>query len=143
MTHDYHSAAAFKQALERRLRTASTSGVDFARRRQLVVFGRFLALIATAGPVQARRLRAAIEQTFAFRGTHEVPARLPAPAENWAAPYAAIAKEDELRWTTLADAFAAARAFLDPVLAGPGDVEWEPTTWAWAPAAPSPDTERD
>jgi hypothetical protein len=308
MTHDYHSAAAFKQALERRLRTASTSGVDFARRRQLVVFGRFLAriafelgdavtlkgglavelrierarttkdidlrvmgspdgileqlraaarrdlgdfmvftvrpddrhpgiqndgmlydgirfrgecalagkiygrpfgvdvafgdpilgepevivvedalgfagiappsvrvyptethvaeklhaytmprarpnsrvkdlpdlaLIATAGPVQARRLRAAIEQTFAFRGTHEVPARLPAPPENWAAPYAAIAKEDELRWTTLADAFAAARAFLDPVLAGPADVEWEPAAWAWAPAASSPDTERD
>ena len=46
MTRDYRTAAAFKQALEQRLRTASTSGVDFARRRQLVVFDRFLARIA-------------------------------------------------------------------------------------------------
>jgi hypothetical protein len=31
----YASPQAFKQALEQRLKTASTSGVDFARRRQL------------------------------------------------------------------------------------------------------------
>ena len=46
MTREYKSAAAFKQALEQRLRTSSTSGVDFARRRQLVIFDRFLARIA-------------------------------------------------------------------------------------------------
>lgn len=46
MIREYRTAAAFKQALEQRLRTASTSGVDFARRRQLVVFDRFLARIA-------------------------------------------------------------------------------------------------
>jgi hypothetical protein len=42
----YASAAAFKQALEVRLRSSSSSGVDFARRRQLLVFDRFLARIA-------------------------------------------------------------------------------------------------
>lgn len=41
----YESPAAFKQALEHRLRTTSTSGVDFARRRQLLVFDRFLARV--------------------------------------------------------------------------------------------------
>jgi len=46
MTREYRTAAAFKQALEQRLRTASTSGIDFARRRQLAVFDRFLARIA-------------------------------------------------------------------------------------------------
>lgn len=46
MTREYRTAAAFKQALEQRLRTASASGLDFARRRQLVVFDRFLARIA-------------------------------------------------------------------------------------------------
>jgi len=46
MTREYRTAAAFKQAVEQRLRTASTSGIDFARRRQLVVFDRFLARIA-------------------------------------------------------------------------------------------------
>lgn len=39
----YATAAAFKQALEARLRSSSTTGVDFARRRQLLVFDRFLA----------------------------------------------------------------------------------------------------
>jgi len=46
MTREYHTAAAFKQSLEQRLREASTSGIDFARRCQLVVFERFLARIA-------------------------------------------------------------------------------------------------
>ena len=42
----YSSSAAFKQALETRLRASSASGVDFGRRRQLLVFDRFLARIA-------------------------------------------------------------------------------------------------
>jgi hypothetical protein len=41
----YASPQAFKQALEQRLKTASNSGVDFARRRQLLVFDRFLARV--------------------------------------------------------------------------------------------------
>lgn len=41
----YTSAAAFKQALEARLRSSSSSGIDFARRRQLLVYDRFLARI--------------------------------------------------------------------------------------------------
>ena len=41
----YASPTAFKQALEQRLRTASATGVDFARRRQLLVFDRFLARV--------------------------------------------------------------------------------------------------
>jgi hypothetical protein len=39
----YASPLAFRQALEQRLKTGSTSGVDFSRRRQLLVFDRFLA----------------------------------------------------------------------------------------------------
>jgi len=39
----YATAAAFKQAVETRLRSSSSSGIDFARRRQLLVFDRFLA----------------------------------------------------------------------------------------------------
>jgi hypothetical protein len=43
MSQTYLTAIAFKQALEQRLRATSSSGGDFARRRQLVVFDRFLA----------------------------------------------------------------------------------------------------
>ncbi len=42
----YSSPLAFKQALEQRLKAASRDGVDFARRRQLVVFERFLARVS-------------------------------------------------------------------------------------------------
>lgn len=46
----YATALAFKQALEQRLRSSSTTGTDFGRRRQLLVFDRFLArLIRAAG----------------------------------------------------------------------------------------------
>ena len=41
----YESPGAFRQAVEARLRSASTSGSGLARRRQLLVFDRFLARI--------------------------------------------------------------------------------------------------
>jgi hypothetical protein len=44
----YESPGAFKQALEHRLRAASASGDAFARRRQLLVFDRFLARVVQA-----------------------------------------------------------------------------------------------
>ncbi len=44
----YSSPPAFKQALEQRLKAASKDGVDFARRRQLLVFDRFLARVCAA-----------------------------------------------------------------------------------------------
>ncbi len=46
----YATPLAFKQALEQRLRSSSVTGVDFARRRQLLVSDRFLArLVQVAG----------------------------------------------------------------------------------------------
>jgi hypothetical protein len=45
IVQSYASPLAFKQALEQRLKSASNSGVDFARRRQLLVFDRLLARI--------------------------------------------------------------------------------------------------
>ncbi len=41
----YSSPAAFKQALEQRLRAATGTGGKFTRKRQLLVFDRFLARI--------------------------------------------------------------------------------------------------
>jgi hypothetical protein len=92
-----------------------------------------LALLASVQPVDAKRLRAALDQTFGFRNTHEVPAALPQPALIWSSPYAAMAHEDQLPWPTLADAIAAVRTFLDPILAGELDAAWDPRAWAWGP----------
>jgi len=90
-----------------------------------------LALLATAQQLDAARLQAAIEQTFTFRKTHEVPAFLPAPLDTWRAPYEAMARDDQLSWTTLEDVTRAAQAFLDPVLAGALEGTWEPAVWIW------------
>lgn len=50
MPRNYASPEAFKQALEQRLRSSATTGAEFARKRQLLVFDRFLArIIAVLG----------------------------------------------------------------------------------------------
>ena len=93
-----------------------------------------LALLGQAGAREAAKIREAIEQTFAFRKTHPVPERLPEPPLELEEPYAAMAAEDDLPWPTLSSVTAAARAFLDPVLAGGKGDRWSPATWTWAPA---------
>jgi hypothetical protein len=90
-----------------------------------------IALLATAQPIDAKRLRAALEQTFTFRKTHALPAKVPAPLAAWTTPYAAMAREDRLVWLTLDDVTEAAQTFLDPVLVGELDATWEPETWRW------------
>jgi hypothetical protein len=90
-----------------------------------------LALLATAQALDAPRLRAALEQTFAFRDTHAPPTAVPAAPPAWATPYAAMAREDELAWPGLDDVTGAVQAFLDPVLAAGFDGTWAPARWGW------------
>jgi hypothetical protein len=90
-----------------------------------------IALLATAQTIDAKHLRKALEQTFAFRKTHALPVTVPAPLPTWETPYAAMASEDQLRWSTLDEVTKAAQAFLDPVLAGGLDAVWTPETWIW------------
>ncbi|HET9620104.1 MAG TPA: nucleotidyl transferase AbiEii/AbiGii toxin family protein [Kofleriaceae bacterium] len=90
-----------------------------------------LALLATTRTIDALHLRRALEQTFAFRATHPVPAALPAPSEGWRKRYEEMAREDQLAWPTLDDVTRAAQAFLDPVLAREHAATWQPATWTW------------
>ena len=90
-----------------------------------------LALLATAQAIDARTLREALEQTFTFRNTHLLPSLVPSPPWSWAIPYAAMARDDKLVWTTLADVTSAVQSFLDPVLADVLDATWSPSTWSW------------
>ena len=91
-----------------------------------------LALLGQAGAREAATLREAIELTFGFRKTHPIPKRFPDPPSDWEVPYGAMAAEDDLPWPTLSSVTAAARAFLDPVLAGGKGDRWSPATWTWA-----------
>ncbi len=74
----YTSAAAFKAALELRLRTSAKSSAEFARNRQLLVFDRFLArVVAVLGDaatlkgglvLERRLLKQNLEQPVLGRG---------------------------------------------------------------------------
>lgn len=90
-----------------------------------------LGLLATAQPIDAKRLRAALDQTFAFRSTHPLPASVPAPLETWRTPYEAMARENELESSTLDDVTQAVKAFLDPALDGALNATWNPAERVW------------
>lgn len=91
-----------------------------------------LALLGTIRAIEGARLRAAIEQTFAFRATHDRPTTLPEPPPEWRDTYAAIAADDSLPWPTLADVFESAKAFIEPVLSpSPMAAIWTPTAGRW------------
>ncbi len=90
-----------------------------------------LALLGTIRLLEATRVRKALQQTFSFRNTHELPQSLQAPPVAWARPYARMAEDDELPWRTLDEVTLAAKAFLDPLLGGARVKSWEPNSWAW------------
>src|SRR5262245_10932022 len=83
-------------------------------------------------PIAVRlRLRGALEQTFTSRKIQGLPTSLPAPPSAWAAPYARMIAEDELRWRDLAELTRAVQAVLDPVLGGTPRT-WSPQGWVWS-----------
>lgn len=91
-----------------------------------------VALLSELDGHGADLLRNAIDRTFAFRASHPVPERLPAPPHEWTARYARMQADERLSWATLEDAQAVARAFLDPVLAGAAG-RWEASSRSWRP----------
>lgn len=93
-----------------------------------------LALLASTGEVLTMDVRAALTQTFTFRGTHPIPLRFPDPPNQWSDRYERMASDDRLPWRTLAVVTVAAREFLGPVLAGVRDSRWSPALWAWQAA---------
>lgn len=91
-----------------------------------------LALLASAGDLDAGQLRTALETTFAFRGTHPLPAAVPRPPEDWTVPYAAMAEADELRWRSSEALHEAVHTFLGPVLAvRAANGRWSAGNWRW------------
>lgn len=91
-----------------------------------------IGLLAKTGPIDASELRVALDATFRFRHTHDVPISLPKPPPSWSPTYLEIAAESELMWPALFDAYEAAAAFFDPVLSGEAKVgTWDMSSWKW------------
>lgn len=94
-----------------------------------------IALIAGIWGLDAADLLLAIRKTFAFRATHDVPARLPEPPSSWVETYRRMAEQEDLPWGKLSDLVPAVRAFIDPVLAGSAGT-WDPASWTWTSTTP-------
>ncbi|MBI1948839.1 MAG: nucleotidyl transferase AbiEii/AbiGii toxin family protein [Deltaproteobacteria bacterium] len=90
-----------------------------------------LALLGAVGALEARILRAALEQTFGFRKTHALPRMVPAPPPSWRLPFEKIARDDALPWTTIEEVTRVVRELLDPILAGDLDGTWDAAAWSW------------
>ena len=91
-----------------------------------------IALLSDLDGHEASLIGRAIERTFRFRASHRVPIRLPEPPIQWAAQYARMQRDEQLNWATLDDVLRAARALLDPVLAGTSG-RWHAPSAVWLP----------
>jgi Nucleotidyl transferase AbiEii toxin, Type IV TA system len=107
-------------------RTYGETGRASTRPKDLVD----ILLIARSEPLDAAALHQAIEATFTQRGKHVLPPSLPPPPEAWREPYLQLATQVGVE-ADLDNAFAAAAAFLDPILAGhtTGVWNWQRHRW--------------
>lgn len=84
MIRRYATPLAFKQALEQRIKSVSATGADFARRRQLLVFDRFLARVASVvGDAVTLKGGLALEMRLArARTTQDIDLRMTGSADK-------------------------------------------------------------
>lgn len=107
-------------------------GQENTRVRDLVDLG----IIVATEEVEADRLSRSVEATFASRGTHPIPERLPEPPASWAQPFESIAAEAvNLPTTELGEGHALAAQFWDPFLANQVAHQiWLPDQRRWSAA---------
>lgn len=82
--------------------------------------------------IQAATVLQAVQQTFAARGSHDVPRVLPPSPEAWRARYDRERTSNDLPWPRIDEVHAEAARFLEPVLQGTARGTWNPTTSAWS-----------
>jgi hypothetical protein len=70
-----------------------------------------LALLAGLAPLAGSDLRAALQQTYAHRATHELPTTLPEAPQRWRDAYREMAEANRLPWKDLDSVHAAVRMF--------------------------------
>jgi hypothetical protein len=87
-------------------------------------------LIERSATIQADDLHHALQSTFAERARQPLPTSLPAPPATWADPYRRLADTVQVE-SDLSAAHTRAALFLDPVLAGHVNGQWDPQRREW------------
>jgi hypothetical protein len=89
-------------------------------------------LLAGLAEFQSNTLLQALQEIFAFVGTHTLPPQVPPPAKDWPVAFEKMAFEMELRETQLDRAYFLVQQFLDPLLNGSAVTQrWDPASWGW------------
>jgi hypothetical protein len=88
-------------------------------------------LIARVGAIDGRALSRAVQATFEARGTHALPHDLPDAPDSWSTPFSKMARDVGLSEIHLAVAMDMVRGFLDPVLEGHAQGQWDAARWEW------------
>jgi hypothetical protein len=86
--------------------------------------------IALEFPLDGDRLGRSIEIVFEERGTHEPPAAVPEPPDEWRRSFHRL-EQDAGRDTGLDDAYEQVARLLDPILGGRRTGRWNPETRDW------------
>jgi hypothetical protein len=90
-----------------------------------------IVVMASTSSIEASRLRTAVRSIFDRRATHDVPAGLSEPPDDWTRPWAALA-ENVPADADLAAGYATAGQLWNPVLSGDVDSgTWDPTRRSW------------
>ena len=108
-------------------RKYGASGRESTRPKDLVD----ILLIARSHRLDSASLRNALEATFGQREQQSMPSILPRPPVSWREPYGRLATEVDVE-PELDRAFESAGEFLDPILAGRAEGEWDPQRRNWA-----------
>ncbi|MEW6107269.1 MAG: nucleotidyl transferase AbiEii/AbiGii toxin family protein [Bacillota bacterium] len=88
-------------------------------------------LMARWGGLRAGALRQALQATFAQRGTHSLPRKMPTPPRSWSRPFRRLSEQTGLEYMSLDESAQAMAQFLDPVLSGQPGESWNPARWRW------------
>lgn len=86
--------------------------------------------IALEFPLDGDRLGRSIEIVFEERGTHETPAAVPEPPDEWRRSFHRL-EQDAGRDSGLDDAYEQVARLLDPILGGRRTGRWDPETREW------------
>jgi hypothetical protein len=88
-------------------------------------------LAASLEEFNSATLTQAIEATFQARASHAVPREMPEPPGRLSTSYRQLARELDLPWPTIKEAAQAATQFLNPILKGNPQPQWDPIAWKW------------
>jgi Nucleotidyl transferase AbiEii toxin, Type IV TA system len=88
-------------------------------------------LMAEMGSFHAQLLRRALQATFDARQTHPLPQLLPLAPPEWEQVFRQYNRLMELDIESLADATESIARFIDPILQGEIEGDWDPINWMW------------